>query len=101
MLHLGILPYHERWTTFLASLAFVVLDEAHIYRGVFGAHMAGVLRRLDRILARYNARPAHVLCTATLGNPGQLGQLLLGLEKEPAVISKSGAPRGVRHMVFM
>ncbi len=101
MLHLGILPYHERWTTFLASLAFVVLDEAHIYRGVFGAHMAGVLRRLDRILARYNAHPAHVLCTATLGNPGQLGQLLLGLEKEPFVISKSGAPKGVRHMVFM
>ncbi len=101
MLHLGILPYHERWTTFLASLAFVVLDEAHIYRGVFGAHMAGVLRRLDRILVRYNARPAHVLCTATLGNPGQLGQLLLGLEKEPVVISKSGAPKGVRHMVFM
>ncbi len=101
MLHLGILPYHERWTTFLASLAFVVLDEAHIYRGVFGAHMAGVLRRLDRLLARYNAHPAHVLCTATLGNPGQLGKLLLGLDKEPVVISKSGAPKGVRHMVFM
>ncbi len=101
MLHLAILPHHERWTTFLASLSLVVIDEAHIYRGVFGSHMAGVLRRLNRVCARYNARPARVLCTATLGNPGQLGQLLLGLEKEPAVITRSGAPRGRRHMVFL
>ncbi|MDO5537528.1 MAG: DEAD/DEAH box helicase, partial [Desulfovibrionaceae bacterium] len=101
MLHLGILPNHERWTTFLASLSMIVLDEAHIYRGVFGAHMAGVLRRLDRLCARYNAHPVHVLCTATLGNPGQLGQLLLGLDREPPVVSQSGAPRGRRHMIFM
>ncbi len=101
MLHLGILPHHEKWTTFLANLSLVVLDEAHIYRGVFGAHMAGLLRRLERVLARYNAHPARVLCTATLGNPGELGRLLLGLERDPAVISESGAPRGRRHMVFM
>ncbi len=101
MLHLGILPHHERWTTFLASLAMVVLDEAHIYRGVFGAHMAGLLQRLRRLTDRYNAHPVHVLCTATLGNPGQLGQLLLGRDTEPAVVSESGAPRGRRHMIFM
>ncbi len=101
MLHLGILPWHERWTTFLASLSMVVLDEAHIYRGVFGAHMANVLRRLERVCRRYNANPVHVLCTATVGNPGQLGQLLLGCEHEPKVVDKSGAPRGRRHMLFM
>lgn len=101
MLHLGILPWHERWTTFLASLSLIVLDEAHIYRGVFGAHMACLLQRLERVCARYNAYPVRVLCTATLGNPGQLGELLLGLEREPLVISESGAPRGRRHMVFM
>ncbi len=101
MLHLGILPWHERWTTFLASLSLIVLDEAHIYRGVFGAHMACLLQRLERVCARYNAHPVRVLCTATLGNPGQLGQLLLGLDQEPLVVSESGAPRGKRHMLFM
>ncbi len=101
MLHLGILPHHERWTTFLASLSLVVLDEAHIYRGVFGAHMACILQRLARVARRYNAHPAHVLCTATLGNPGQLGRLLLGSGEDPCVVSRSGAPRGRRHMLFM
>ena len=101
MLHLGILPHHERWTTFLASLSLVVLDEAHIYRGVFGAHMACILQRLARVARRYNAHPVHVLCTATLGNPGQLGRLLLGSDTDPCVISRSGAPRGRRHMLFM
>ena len=99
MLHLGILPYHENWTTFLASLSFIVLDEAHIYRGIFGAHMAGVLQRLARVCRRYNANPVHILCTATVGNPGQLGQLLLGSSRPPAVVSESGAPRGRRHMI--
>lgn len=101
MLHLGILPYHENWTTFLASLSFIVLDEAHIYRGIFGAHMAGVLQRLARVCRRYNANPVHILCTATVGNPGQLGQLLLGSSTPPAVVSESGAPRGRRHMIMM
>ena len=101
MLHLGILPHHERWTTFLASLSLVVLDEAHIYRGVFGAHMACILQRLARVARRYNAHPVHVLCTATLGNPGQLGRLLLGSDTDPCVVSRSGAPRGRRHMLFM
>ncbi|MCR5170591.1 MAG: DEAD/DEAH box helicase [Desulfovibrio sp.] len=101
MLHLGILPWHEKWTTFLASLAFIVLDEAHIYRGIFGAHMAGVLERLSRICRRYSAQPVRILCTATLGNPGELGKLLLGLPEPPAVVGESGAPRGRRHMIMM
>lgn len=103
MLHLGILPYHASWTTFLASLEFVVLDEAHTYRGVTGSHMAQVLRRLERICARYNAKPVRILSTATVGNPVELAQNLLGLApgQEPACITQSGAPQGSRHMVFM
>ncbi|HJA07780.1 MAG TPA: DEAD/DEAH box helicase [Candidatus Mailhella merdigallinarum] len=104
MLHLGILPHHERWTTFLASLAFVVLDEAHTYRGVPGAHMAQLLRRLDRVCLRYNARPARVLCTATVGNPEELGRNLLGERDEGGrleTITETGAPQGKRHVVFL
>lgn len=101
MLHLGVLPYHASWTTFLASLEFVVLDEAHTYRGVTGSHMAQVLRRLERVCARYNAKPVRILSTATVGNPSELAQNLLGLEQEPACITQSGAPQGDRHMVFM
>ena len=101
MLHLGILPHHERWTTFLASLSFVILDEAHTYRGVLGAHMAQLLRRLERVTLRYNARPVHVLCTATVGNPDELGQNLLGGDRPPEVVIENGASRGQRHMLFM
>lgn len=103
MLHLGILPYHANWTTFLASLAFVVLDEAHTYRGVLGSHMAQILRRLERVCQRYNARPARVLCTATVGNPEELGRNLLG-ERDGGrleVVAETGAPQGRRHMVFL
>lgn len=78
MLHLGILPHHEQWATFLAGLTHVVVDEAHTYRGVFGAHMAQVFRRLNRLAGRYGAKPVYVLCTATVGNPGELGAALTG-----------------------
>ena len=101
MLHLGILPHHERWTTFLASLGFIVIDEAHTYRGVLGAHMAQLLWRLERILLRYNSRPVRILCTATVGNPAELGQNLLGGSRPPEVVAENGAPRGRRHMLFM
>ena len=76
MLHLGILPHHEQWAAFLAGLTHVVVDEAHTYRGVFGAHMAQVFRRLNRLAGRYGAKPVYVLCTATVGNPGELGAAL-------------------------
>lgn len=103
MLHLGILPHHGSWTTFLASLAFVVLDEAHTYRGVLGSHMAQVLRRLERICLRYNARPVRIVCTATVGNPEELGRALLGERKDGGQlesITESGSPRGKRHILF-
>ena len=99
MLHLGILPYHENWAAFLAGLSIVVVDEAHTYRGVFGSHMAQVFRRLNRICARYGAHPTYVLCTATVGNPRELGQALVG--EDVVVIDKSGAPSGPRHFTFI
>ena len=109
MLHLGILPHHEQWAAFLAGLSFVVVDEAHTYRGVFGAHMAQVFRRLNRLAGRYGARPTYVLCTATVGNPGELAAGLIGAgdgastneAAAPVVIDQSGAPQGPRHFVFL
>lgn len=85
MLHLGILPHHEQWAPFLAGLTHVVVDEAHMYRGVLGAHMAHVFRRLNRLAGRYGARPIYVLCTATVGNPGELAAALTGVEGPPTV----------------
>lgn len=106
MLHLAILPHHEQWASFLAGLSFVVVDEAHTYRGVFGAHMAQVFRRLNRLALRYGARPVYVLCTATVGNPGELACALTGTGADnaadaPVVITASGAPQGPRHVIFL
>lgn len=116
MLHLSILPYHAQWTTFLASLTFVVVDEAHTYRGVFGSHISQVFRRLLRVCGRYNAQPGFVFCTATVGNPAELAASLLGRpapesQQTPPrsafeqatipVVSESGAPTGKRHMIFI
>src|ERR687893_800527 len=69
MLHVGILPNHQRWRRMLQSLRYVVVDEAHIYRGVFGSHVAQVLRRLRRLCAYYGSAPQFVLASATIGNP--------------------------------
>lgn len=99
MLHLAVLPFHPRWTTFLASLSLVVVDEMHTYRGVFGAHMAQVLRRLQRIAGLYGARPAFVSCSATIGNPVELARALTG--REPEAVTKGGAPQGRRHFIFV
>jgi len=100
MLHLGILPYHHNWTTFLSSLTHVIVDEAHTYRGIFGSHMAQVFRRLNRVAARYGANPVYVFCTATLGNPAELAQNLMGGDTPPVLVNKSGAPQGKRHFLF-
>lgn len=99
MLHLAILPHHSRWTTFLASLSLVVVDEMHTYRGVFGAHMAQVLRRLTRIAGLYGAKPTFVSCSATIGNPAELAQALTGREAE--AVTRGGAPQGKRHFLFI
>ena len=92
MLHQGILPSHERWSGFLRRLAVVVVDEAHTLRGVFGSHVAAVLRRLRRVAGRYGAEPVFVLASATLGNPGQLAERLVGLPVE--AVTDDGSPKG-------
>jgi DEAD/DEAH box helicase domain-containing protein len=94
MLHVGVLPHHDRWGDVLANLRYVVIDEAHVYRGVFGSHVANVLRRLRRIAALYGARPQFLLASATIANPGELGRSLLG--EEVAVVADDGAPRAER-----
>ena len=99
MLHLAVLPFHAQWATFLASLSLVVIDEMHTYRGVFGSHMAQVLRRLTRIAGLYGARPAFVSCSATIGNPAELAKALTARDAAP--ITRGGAPQGRRHFVFI
>jgi len=98
MLHQGILPAHSKWARFLSRLAFVVVDEMHAYRGIFGSHVAGVMRRLARLAAHYGASPRFVLCSATIRNPGELAQRLTG--RSVAVVDDDGAPRGEKHFVF-
>ncbi len=101
MLHLGIVAHHEQWSVFFAGLTHIVVDEAHTYRGVLGAHMAQLFQRVQRIAARYGARPNFVLCTATVGNGEELAQNLLGQGHAPKLIAQSGAPQGKRHFVFL
>ncbi|HSL66163.1 MAG TPA: DEAD/DEAH box helicase, partial [Gaiellaceae bacterium] len=94
MLHVGVLPHHDRWGDVLANLRFVVVDEAHVYRGVFGSHVANVLRRLRRLARVYGAEPQLLLASATIANPGDLAAALLG---EPAaVVADDAAPRAER-----
>lgn len=94
MLHLSLLGQHQGWAPFLRGLRFVVLDELHLYRGLFGAHMAMVLRRLRRVAALHGARPRFVGCSATVGNPGEVAERLTGLPF--AVLQGTGAARGPR-----
>ena len=98
MLHYGILPNHRAWGRLLPSLKYVVVDEAHVYRGVFGSHVANVLRRLRRLCARYGSDPQFILCSATIANAGELAEGLTGRPTE--VISADGAPHGSKHFVF-
>jgi DEAD/DEAH box helicase domain-containing protein len=98
MLHIGVLPHHDRWGDVLQNLRYVVVDEAHVYRGVFGSHVANVLRRLRRAAAVYGAEPQFVLASATIANPGELAESLLGLEA--TVIEKDTAPRAARTLAF-
>src|SRR5207247_4829743 len=91
MVHVGVLPNHGRWGDVLANLRYVVVDEAHVYRGVFGSHVANVLRRLRRLARIHGAEPQFLLASATIANPGELVERLLGV---PAtVIGHHGAPR--------
>ncbi len=98
MLHAGILPRHPRWAPFLASLRYVILDELHVYRGLFGSHVANVLRRLKRLCAFYGSRPQFLCASATIGNPGELAGRLL--EETVTVIDDDGASRGRQHFLL-
>jgi DEAD/DEAH box helicase domain-containing protein len=91
MLHLGILPNHPAWANFLSNLAIVVVDEAHVYRGVFGSHVGNVLRRLRRVAGAYGTEPRILMASATIGNPGELAERLSGLE-DFSVIERDGSP---------
>ncbi len=94
MLHVGVLPHHDRWGDVLANLRYVIVDEAHVYRGVFGSHVANVLRRLRRLARVYGAEPQFLLASATISNPGELAHRLVGA---PAtVIGDDAAPRAER-----
>ncbi len=99
MLHLGLLPFHDRWSHFFAHLTHVVIDEVHTYRGIFGAHMAWVLRRLQRVCHLYGADPVFVCSSATIGNPRELGTMLLN--RPVQVVDESGAPKGRRHFILI
>ncbi len=98
MLHVGVLPNHGRFGDLLANLRFVVVDEAHVYRGVFGSHVANVLRRLRRLARGYGADPRFLLASATVSNPGELGCSLLGVPV--TVIADDAAPRAERTVVL-
>ena len=97
MLHQGILPHHTLWRQFFAGLRYVVVDEMHTYRGVFGSHVANVIRRLKRVAAFYQAYPQFILTSATIGNPTELAEKLI--ESPVALIDQDGSPHGKRHFL--
>jgi DEAD/DEAH box helicase domain-containing protein len=94
MVHVGVLPHHDRWGDVLTNLAYVVVDEAHVYRGVFGSHVGNVLRRLRRLARVYGADPQFLLASATIANPAQLGRALVGVDF--TVVEDDAAPRAER-----
>src|SRR5215212_6218505 len=98
MLHTGILPHHTNWSDFFTHLRFVVIDETHTYRGVFGSHVANVLRRLKRVARFYGANPQFILASATIGNPGELAERLI--EAPVYLIDNDGSARGPRHFLI-
>src|SRR5829696_3142165 len=98
MLHTGILPHHTNWSDFFTHLRFVVIDETHTYRGVFGSHVANVLRRLKRVANFYGAKPQFILASATIGNPRELAEHLI--EEPVHLIDNDGSARGPRHFII-
>ena len=98
MLHTGILPHHTRWTRLFENLRYIVIDELHSYRGVFGSHLCNLLRRLQRIAKFYGSEPQFVCCSATIANPGELAERLI--EDEVEVLSANGAPAAEKTFVF-
>ena len=99
MLHSAILPHHTKWFQLFEQLKVIVIDELHTYRGIFGGHVANVLRRLLRICAHYGSHPIIVCCSATIGNPGELATMLTG--RPTRLIDRNGAPAGERHVLLV
>jgi DEAD/DEAH box helicase domain-containing protein len=99
MLHLGILAHHHDWARMFENLACVVVDELHVYRGIFGSHLHHVLRRLLRVAEHYGSRPRFIASSATIANPGGLGEALTG--RRFSVVDRNGAPRAARHLMFL
>jgi len=98
MLHTGILPHHTKWKSLFENLKYIVIDELHSYRGVFGSHFALILQRLLRICEFYGSRPVFICCSATIANPKELAKELTGREVEPT--DENGAPSSERHILF-
>src|SRR5271166_5591154 len=98
MLHSGILPHHTKWAKCFENLRFVVIDELHYYRGVYGSHLANLLRRLRRICEFYGSKPQFICCSATIANPKELAEALT--EQPFAMIDRNGAPSGEKYFVF-
>ncbi len=98
MLHVNILPTHPKWQRFLANLRYIVVDEVHAMRGIFGSHCANLFRRLNRLCERYGSAPTYICCSATIANPREHAELLT--ERSMALIDDDGAPRGPRKFVF-
>ena len=98
MLHAGILPHHTIWIRLFENLRYVVIDEIHHYRGVFGSHLANLIRRLRRICAFYGANPQFICCSATIANPKELAEKLI--EAPVALVDDNGAPSGEKHFLF-
>jgi len=98
MLHSAILPHHTKWVQLFQNLKFIVIDEMHQYRGVFGSHVANVIRRLKRICAFYGSSPTFILCSATIANPGELASQLI--EEPVRVVDENGAPQAEKHFIL-
>ena len=98
MLHQGILPQHARWNRFFTHLRYIVIDEVHAYRGVFGSHLSNVMRRLARICAHYGSTPQFICSSATIANPGSHAERICGVPME--LVDNDGSPRGPKHFVM-
>lgn len=98
MLHSGILPYHTKWNKLFENLKYIVIDEIHHYRGVFGSHLTNVIRRLKRICEFYGSKPQFICCSATISNPKQLAENII--EEDILLVDNNGAKMGARHIIF-
>ena len=98
MLHSGILPHHTKWVKLFENLKYIVIDEIHSYRGIFGSNLSNVLRRLLRLCAFYGSHPQFILCSATIQNPRELAETLIG--RPVTLVDDNGAPSGEKHVIF-